>query len=229
MSLLADTHAPLFERIATSGVISVVEISDADLVEPLAETLLEAGLTCVEVTLRTPAAQAALKRFAAYGSQLLVGAGTVLSVEQADQAIEAGAAFLVSPGLDHAVVEHCVTIGAPIIPGVCTPSEITAALSQGIGVMKFFPAQMSGGIAYLTAIAAPFRSVRFVPTGGITATIIGDFLAHPQVIACGGSWMVKEELLVARDFSRVRQLAAEAVACVGQARAGRSARLSRSS
>lgn len=218
MSLMHSVHAPAVQRLAAIGVIPVVEITDADTVEPLAEALLEAGLPCVEVTFRTPAAETALERFAAYGSELLVGAGTVLTVEQADHAIAAGAAFLVAPGTNGALLDHARARSIPIVPGVCTPTDVTTALAHRSRVVKFFPAEACGGLPYLRALAAPFGDVEFIPTGGIKPENAGDYLAHPQVLACGGTWIAKKELLVAGDFGRVRDLAAEAVSCVERVR-----------
>ena len=224
-SVAATTRRPsleakpsVLERIAALGVVPVLEIEDADLVELLAEALLEAGLPCVEVMFRTAAASHALKRLANYAPELLVGAGTVITVEQVDEAILGGAEFIVAPGMTRAVVEHCIATQVTVLPGICTPSEIGDAISCGINVMKFFPAEACGGISYLNAIAAPFRSVQFVPTGGITSATLGEYLKHPQVVACGGSWMVRKELLASKDFATVRRLAAEAVSCAKSAR-----------
>jgi 2-dehydro-3-deoxyphosphogluconate aldolase/(4S)-4-hydroxy-2-oxoglutarate aldolase len=210
----------IIERVQQLGIIPVVSIPAAKQALPLAEALLAGGLPCAEITFRTAAAAAAISRIKARFPEMLVGAGTVLTTQQADQALAAGAQFIVSPGTNPAVVEHCVAKNAPIFPGVCTPTEIELALSKGVDVLKFFPAEAAGGVRFLQAVCAPYRQVRFIPTGGIDAKNIGSYLALPQVLACGGSWMVKPELLNTEDFNRIRQLAGEAVALVRELRAG---------
>jgi 2-dehydro-3-deoxyphosphogluconate aldolase / (4S)-4-hydroxy-2-oxoglutarate aldolase len=220
-TLIGESLTAVIDRIGAIGVIPVVEISDASLAEPLAETLLEANLSCVEVTLRTPAAEAALRRLtSSYRSRLLIGAGTVLSPEQVGRVVDAGAAFLVSPGVDPAVIASSQSVEVPIYPGVCTPSEISTAYRLGIRTMKFFPAEAAGGIPYLDAISAPFKEVRFIPTGGIGPTNLAGYLAHPSIVACAGSWIVPTELLNIRDFGRIRQLAIDAVECARLLRGG---------
>jgi 2-dehydro-3-deoxyphosphogluconate aldolase / (4S)-4-hydroxy-2-oxoglutarate aldolase len=215
MDAVVEPHTHIIDRLAAVGIVPIVEIPNAEIADPLAEALLEAELPCLEVTLRTPAAEAALERLASnYGSQLLLGAGTVLTPEHAERAAAVGATFLVSPGVDPGVVAHAQSLEIPIIPGICTPSEMSVACRAGIAVMKFFPAVEAGGISYLDAISAPFRDVRFIPTGGIGPANLPEYLAHPRVVACGGSWIANPALLRARDFRQVRQLAADAIACV---------------
>jgi 2-dehydro-3-deoxyphosphogluconate aldolase / (4S)-4-hydroxy-2-oxoglutarate aldolase len=219
MDVVVDAPASAIDRLAAIGVIPVVEIPDADLAEPLADALLDANLRCLEVAFRTPAAEAALKRLTStYGSRLVIGAGTVLSPEQAERAAAAGADFLVSPGLDLAVVARAQSLGISIFPGICTPTEINAAYRSGIHTMKFFPAEAAGGVAYLDAISAPFKDVNFIPTGGIGPKTLARYLAHPSVVACGGTWIATTALLHVRNFARISQLAAEAVRCAGLAR-----------
>ena len=191
-------------------VVPVVEIASADDAVPLARTLLEAGLPCAEITFRTAAAAQAIAAIAAEVPEVRVGAGTVLSVAQAEAALAAGAGFLVSPGFDAAVVALALERGVPILPGVCTPTEVGLALAQGLSVVKLFPAEAAGGVTYLKALAAPFGGVRFVPTGGISAANLTAYLAVGQVIACGGSWMVKKQLIADHEFDTIRRLAAEA-------------------
>jgi 2-dehydro-3-deoxyphosphogluconate aldolase/(4S)-4-hydroxy-2-oxoglutarate aldolase len=208
-----------FERLLSElRVIPVVEIPRADDAVPLARALLEAGLPCAEITFRTEWAAEAIAAIAAEVPEVTVGAGTVLSVAQAERALAAGARFLVAPGYDPAVVAFAAEAGVPMLPGVCTPTEITVALSQGFSVLKFFPAEAAGGVAYLRAIAAPYRDVRFVPTGGISADNLAAYLEVPQTIACGGSWMVKKDLIAAGEFARIRDLCAAAVAIARRAR-----------
>jgi 2-dehydro-3-deoxyphosphogluconate aldolase / (4S)-4-hydroxy-2-oxoglutarate aldolase len=195
-------------------IVPVVVLDDADSAQPLAEALLRGGLPVAEVTFRTPAAEVALRRMAAVPG-LLVGAGTVVSASQVDVAVEAGARFIVSPGLSRAVVERAQQHGVPVFPGVATATELMSALELGLRVVKFFPAETLGGVAALKAIAAPFPGVRFVPTGGITAATAGSSLALPYVAAISGSWMVTAQLVASGKFDEVERLAAEAVAASG--------------
>ena len=211
----------IVERAREIGIVPVVSIPKLEDALPLAEALLEGGLPCAEITFRTAAAAEAIARIRSRFPEILLGAGTVLTVEQAETAISAGAEFIVSPGANPTVVDHCLSKGVTIFPGVCTPTEIEMALSKGVDVLKFFPAEPMGGLKFLQAICAPYKNVRFIPTGGIDTKNIGHYLALPQVVACGGSWMVKPELFEAGDFARVKQLAGEAVALARESR-GRS-------
>ena len=206
------------ERISQAGIIPVVSIPKLGHALPLAESLIEGGLPCAEITFRTAAAAESIAQIRSRFPDIFLGAGTVLTTEQADTAIDAGAEFIVSPGINPVVVEHCLSKGVTIFPGVCTPTEIEMALAKEISVMKFFPAEPMGGANFLKAICAPYRNVRFIPTGGIDAKNIGQYLALPQVVACGGSWMVKPELFEAGDWMRVKQLVAEAVALMKEFR-----------
>jgi 2-dehydro-3-deoxyphosphogluconate aldolase/(4S)-4-hydroxy-2-oxoglutarate aldolase len=204
----------IVERAREIGIVPVVSISKLEHALPLAEALLEGGLPCAEITFRTAAAAEAIAQIRSRFTEIFLGAGTVLTTEQADAAINAGAEFIVSPGTNLVVVDHCLAKGVTIFPGVCTPTEIEMALSKSVDVLKFFPAEPMGGVKFLQAICAPYRNVRFIPTGGIDTKNIGQYLALPQVVACGGSWMVKPELFEAGDFAKVKQLAGEAVALV---------------
>lgn len=208
------------ERIAALGVVPVVEVPSAEVAVLLARALLSAGLPCAEVTFRTPSAAEAIVRIARELPEFLVGAGTVLSVAQADTAIDSGARFLVAPGFNPLVVAHGQRRGVPVLPGVCTPSEIEAAMGVGCRVLKFFPAEVAGGVSFLKAVRAPYPDVRFVPTGGIGPDNLAQYLALPSVIAVGGSWMVRRELLLAGDFETITRLAFEAVGHVRTARPG---------
>ena len=205
-----DFHRMLSER----RVIPVVEIPRVEDAVPLAHALADGGLPCAEITFRTDAAGDAIAAISEALPGFAVGAGTVLSVRQAEEAIVAGAQFLVSPGFDDAVVAFALEAGVPILPGVCTPSEIARALSRGLGLVKFFPAEAAGGLGYLKAVAAPFGGVRFVPTGGIGPANLDSYLRHPQVVACGGSWMVKRQTIADGDFATISRLTAEAVSLV---------------
>ena len=217
------------ERLQQIGIIPVVSIPQLEHALPLAECLLEGGLPCAEVTFRTAAAEASLRSMRARFPEIFLGAGTVLSVEQAEAATSAGAEFIVSPGTNPAVVDYCRSQGVTIFPGVCTPTEIEMALDEGIEIVKFFPAEAMGGVKFLKAICAPYKQVRFIPTGGIDASNLGQYLALPQVLACGGSWMVKPELLAAGDFGNVKRLVSEAVTLVRELRAAHAAKSGQSS
>lgn len=208
----------IIERVRRIGIVPVVSLPKLEHATPLAESLLEGGLPCVEITFRTAAAAEAIAQINARFPELLLGAGTVLTTEQAATAIDAGAKFIVSPGTNPAVVDYCRSQGVTIFPGVCTPTEVEMALAKGIDVLKFFPAESMGGVKFLQAICAPYRQAQFIPTGGIDTKNIGQYLALPQVVACGGSWMVKPELFEAGDFAKVRQLAGEAAALVRELR-----------
>ena len=202
------------------GIVPVVEVPAVDRAVPLGRARLAAGRPCAEITFRTAAAADAIRALRDACPDLLVGAGTILTTEQADAAIAAGASFLVAPGFNPRVVEHAGARDVPIVPGVCTPSEIEGALGLRVEVMKFFPAEVAGGVAFLKAIAPVYPTVRFVPTGGIGPSNLADYLALPNVLACGGSWMVKKDLIAAGDFAAIERLAAEAVRLARSIRPG---------
>ena len=204
--------------IAALRVIPVVEIPRVEDAVPLARALVDAGLPCAEITFRTASAAQAIEAIATSVPDIRVGAGTVVTVAQAEAALAAGASFIVAPGFDPAVVDFAVEHGVPIVPGVCTPTEVGMALGRGLSVLKLFPAEAAGGVAYLKALAAPFGGVRFVPTGGIGPDNLGAYLAVKQVIACGGSWMVKKALIAAGEFDTIRTLATQAreIACAAR-------------
>lgn len=200
------------------GVVPVATRLEPDQAGGLARALKDAELPLVELTLRTTSAAAVLRTLAA-DEDLLVGAGTVIRAEQVDVAIQAGARFVVTPGLSTEVMRRCREVAMPVIPGVSTATEIIAALDFGCDVVKFFPAEASGGTAVLRALEAPFPNVRFIPTGGITMANAADYLRLRSVAAVGGSWMVPPSLIDAGDFDAVRRLAAQAVALAGEVRA----------
>jgi 2-dehydro-3-deoxyphosphogluconate aldolase/(4S)-4-hydroxy-2-oxoglutarate aldolase len=211
--------APDFERfLADLLVVPVVEIARVQDAVPVARALVEGGLPCVEVTFRTAPAAQAIEAIATSVPEIRVGAGTVLSSSQAQAALTAGASFMVAPGFDPAVVEFALEHDVPIVPGVCTPTEIGLALARGLSLVKLFPAEAAGGVGYLKALAGPFGDVRFVPTGGIGPDNLAAYLAIRQVIACGGSWMVKKDLIAAGAFDTIRELAAQAREIAGAAR-----------
>lgn len=201
----------IFEEIGLLGIVPVIAIENANDAEPLARALIEGGLPCAEVTFRTKAAKEAMARISKANPDMLMGAGTVLNVDQVKAATASGAKFIVSPGLNPKVVEHCLQNNIPITPGVATPTEIGLAIEMGLVVLKFFPAEASGGLEYLKAVGAPFKGVHFIPTGGIDATNLLSYLKFSRVLACGGSWMVKSDLISNRRFDDIKQLTTEAI------------------
>ncbi|MGW2377114.1 MULTISPECIES: bifunctional 4-hydroxy-2-oxoglutarate aldolase/2-dehydro-3-deoxy-phosphogluconate aldolase [Kitasatospora] len=191
-------------------VMPVLTVRDPATAGPLADALAEGGARCAEVTFRTPAAERALKAMATHGG-LAVGAGTVLSAEQAQRAVAAGARFVVSPGYDEEVVAACRELDVPVVPGIATATELMRALRAGLTTVKLFPAEASGGLRTLRALAAPFPGARFVPTGGIGPGQLAGYLADPAVLAVGGSWLATPAHLDSGDYQEVRRLTAEAV------------------
>jgi len=206
----------VLSRLGRLKIVPVAKIEDARAAEPLCDALLEGGLPCAEITFRTEAAAEAI-RIAASRSDMLVGAGTVLKVDWAKHAVDAGARFIVSPGFNPKVVGYCVENNIPVTPGVGTPTDIEAALDYGLEVLKFFPAEAFGGLKTLKAVGAPYGMVRFIPTGGINAGNLLDYLRYDKVFACGGSWMVKAELISAGRFDEITRLTREAVALAAKA------------
>ncbi|HJU66815.1 MAG TPA: bifunctional 4-hydroxy-2-oxoglutarate aldolase/2-dehydro-3-deoxy-phosphogluconate aldolase [Gemmatimonadaceae bacterium] len=204
-------HARLIDELGRLRIVPVIVIEDPSAAAPLATALTDGGLPCAEITFRTPAAAEALRRMSDAAPDLLLGAGTVLTVAQAREARSAGATFVVAPGFNPAVVEHCLEHDVPVFPGVCTPTDIEAALAHGLTTVKFFPAEAIGGLKYLKAIAAPYGMVRFVPTGGINADNLRSYLAFDRVLACGGSWMAPAEWIASNAFDRIRDETARAV------------------
>jgi 2-dehydro-3-deoxyphosphogluconate aldolase/(4S)-4-hydroxy-2-oxoglutarate aldolase len=200
------------------GVVPVVKIERAEDAIGLGRALLEGGLPCAEITFRTAAAEEAIRRIASELPEVLVGAGTVLSRGQAEKAVTAGARFIVSPGFDPKVVDWCLEHSIAVTPGVATPTEINLALEKGLHILKFFPAQALGGVATLKAIGAPYGGVKFIPTGGVNASNLADYLSLPMVHACGGSWLVKANLISAGKFAEITQLTREAVELVQRVR-----------
>jgi 2-dehydro-3-deoxyphosphogluconate aldolase/(4S)-4-hydroxy-2-oxoglutarate aldolase len=204
----------VLEKMAPLGVVPVVTINRSEDAVPVGEALCAGGLPCAEVTFRTGAAEDAIRQMASSLPDIIVGAGTVLSVEQAERAVSAGAQFVVSPGLNRKVVDWCLSNGTTVVPGVMTPTEIEAALDVGLEVLKFFPAEAIGGIGTLATIAAPYANVKFIPTGGISQDNLADYLAHPSVHCCGGSWLVKASLITAGRFDEITRLTRDALSVV---------------
>lgn len=199
--------------ISSHRLLPVIEIQDAAQAEPLSEALITGGLPVAEVTFRSKAAPEAIKRMSK-NPAICVGAGTIINVEQAKLAIDSGAKYIVSPGTYPKVIAFAKEQGIPIFPGIATPTDIGTALELGIEILKFFPAEAYGGLNTLKALSGPFPQVRFVPTGGISEKNLANYLAHPKVLACGGSWMVEKKLLVEGKWDEVRTRVAAAVELV---------------
>lgn len=207
--------AALVEQIRRLRVVPVIVIDDPLDAVSLAQALADGGIPCAEVTFRTPRAAEALRRMTAETPSVLAGAGTVVSREQVARARDAGAKFIVAPGFNPAVVDYCLEHDIPVLPGVCTPTEVEAALAKGLDVLKFFPAEPMGGVAFLKAICGPYVGVRFVPTGGVSAANLTSYLALPQVVACGGSWMAPADWIAAKQFDRIRDVTRQAAVTAG--------------
>jgi len=198
------------ERFEDFGVVPVVVLDDVKDALPLAKALTEGGLPCAEVTFRTEAAEESIKVMAEAYPDMVVGAGTVLTIEQVDAAVKAGAKFIVSPGFDPEIVDYCLEKEIPIFPGCVTPSEVAQAVKRGLKVVKFFPAEPAGGVAMIKAMAAPYNQLRFMPTGGIGTQNLKDYLEFNKIICCGGSWMVKADLIKNGEFEKICKLTKEA-------------------
>lgn len=199
----------LEEKFYEPGVVPVVVLEDAEDAVPLAQALVEGGLLSAEVTFRTAAAEESIRRMTEAFPQMLVGAGTVLTKEQVDAAAAAGAKFIVSPGFDPEIVDYCLEKKIPVLPGCISPSEVAQAVKRGLTIVKFFPAEQAGGIAMIKAMAAPYVGLKFMPTGGINAGNLTEYLSCDKILCCGGSWMVKGDLVKAGDFGNIRELSAE--------------------
>ena len=206
------------EKIAELGVVPVVVLEDAKDAAPLAKALVEGGLPCAEVTFRTAAAEESIKLMTAEYPDMFVGAGTVLTIDQVDRAVAAGAKFIVSPGFDPEIVDYCLEKEIPVFPGCITPSEVAQAVKRGLKVVKVFPAEQFGGVATIKAMAAPYVGLKFMPTGGVNAKNLESYLGCDKIIACGGSWMVKGYLVKSGKFDEIKDLTAEAVKLVAEIR-----------
>ena len=202
----------LEERFYDYAVVPVVVLNDAVDAIPLADALIKGGLPCAEVTFRTDAAEESIRRICESFPDMLVGAGTVLTTEQVERAYKAGAKFIVSPGFDPEIIDYCISIGLPVLPGCITPSEIAQAVKRGLKVVKFFPAEQSGGVAMIKAMAAPYSMVKFMPTGGISTKNLADYLSCDKILCCGGSWMVKEDLIKSGSFDKITDMTKDATA-----------------
>ncbi|MBQ9748180.1 MAG: bifunctional 4-hydroxy-2-oxoglutarate aldolase/2-dehydro-3-deoxy-phosphogluconate aldolase [Clostridia bacterium] len=202
----------VLKRLGEIGIVPVIKIEDADKAVPLAEALMRGGLPAAEVTFRTAAAADAIKNIADACPDMLVGAGTILTTEQVDRAIEAGAKFIVSPGFNPKVVKYCVEKGVPVCPGCTTCGEMEQAMELGLDVVKFFPAEAIGGLNVIKSVSGPYPKLKFMPTGGINEENILSYLKNPKILACGGSFMVKDALIKEGKFDEIEKLTRSAVA-----------------
>ena len=201
----------VLNQIQDLGIVPVVKIDDPARAVPLAQALKDGGLPCAEITFRTDAAKEAMKQINGKIPGMLMGAGTVLTTAQVDSAAECGAKFIVSPGYNSSIVDYCIKKGIPVVPGCSTPSDMEKAIEAGLEVVKFFPAEESGGLAYIKAVSAPYTMLKFIPTGGINADNLNSYLSFNRILACGGSWMVKAELINEGRFEEISRLTKEAI------------------
>jgi 2-dehydro-3-deoxyphosphogluconate aldolase/(4S)-4-hydroxy-2-oxoglutarate aldolase len=207
-----------FEALGRIGLVPVVTVNKPQDAVPLARALLRGGIACAEITFRTQSAEEAIRRIGGECPETLIGAGTVLTVQLAEQAVRAGAQYIVSPGFDTFVVDWCQEHHVPVLPGVATPTEINMALARGLKLLKFFPAEEIGGVRMLKVLYAPYAEVRFIPTGGITPHNLAQYIALPNVVACGGSWMATESTISEGKFDEIARVAGEARAIVRRVR-----------
>ena len=214
----SEKTTKVLEQFSKVGIIPVVVLNDTKDALPLGNALMKGGLPAAEVTFRTDAAEESIKIMSENFPDMLVGAGTVLTIDQVDRAVGAGAKFIVSPGLDENIVNYCLEKDIPVCPGVQTPSEITKAVSLGLDHVKFFPAEPAGGLKMISAVGAAFPNVRFMPTGGINANNVKEYLRSSKIFCCGGSWMVKGDMIKAGDFETIEKLTAEAAGIVKEFR-----------
>jgi 2-dehydro-3-deoxyphosphogluconate aldolase/(4S)-4-hydroxy-2-oxoglutarate aldolase len=201
----------VLEDLRKIGIIPVIKIDDAEKAVPLAKALIAGGIPCAEITFRTAQGEEAIRRIKQSVPEILLGAGTVLTEDQVDKAVKAGAAFIISPGFNPKIVSYCIEKNIPITPGCSSPTDIEQALSLGLEAVKFFPAEQAGGLEFIKAVAAPYSSMMFIPTGGINSQNIAKYTAYEKILACGGSWMVNHDLINAGDFDRISPLCREAV------------------
>lgn len=202
----------VLEEISKIGIVPVIALNNVEDAAPLAKALCDGGLPCAEITFRTDAAEESIRIMAEQFPEMLVGAGTVLTTEQVDRAVNAGAKFIVSPGLNPKVVKYCVDKGIPVTPGCSNPSDVEVAMELGLDVVKFFPAEAAGGLNMIKSMAAPYTKMKFMPTGGINAKNLTSYLDFKKIIACGGSWMVSKDMVNAKDWEGIKTLTKEAVA-----------------
>ena len=208
----------MIAKLEKFGIIPVVKINDINDALPIAKALIDGGLPVAEITYRTEAASQAIREISTHYPEILIGAGTVISFRQVDEAIRSGAGFIVSPGIDPALVRYCQDKDITLIPGVLTPSEIMTALECGLDTVKFFPAEQAGGLPMIKALSSPFNTIRFIPTGGINEDNLIEYLSFKAVAACGGSFMVSEDMIDSKDWTGITRAARHAVELVGKVR-----------
>lgn len=208
----------LEEQFYDYAVVPVVVLDDAEDAAPLAEALVKGGLPCAEVTFRTEAAEESIRIMSEKYPEMLVGAGTVLTTEQVDRAVATGAKFIVSPGFDPEIVDYCMEKNIPVFPGCVSPSEVAQAVKRGLKVVKFFPAEQAGGLAMLKAMAAAYTMLKFMPTGGINTKNLKEYLGFSKILCCGGSWMVKGDMIKNKEFDKITEMTKEAVELAAAAR-----------
>ncbi len=208
----------ILEKIEQMGIVPVVVLHDSKDAKPLAEALCQGGLPCAEVTFRTEAAEESIRIMKTAFPKMIIGAGTILTIEQVKRAVNAGAEFIVSPGFDQEIVDYCITEGITVIPGTITPSEVAQAVKAGLAVVKFFPAEQAGGLKMIQSLAAPYHMVKFMPTGGLNPQNVKDYLGYEKIVACGGSWMVADALINTQNFGDIERMTKEAVAIRKQIR-----------
>lgn len=206
-----DKINSLVDELENVGIVPVIKLDNVDDAEKLAKALRDGGINCAEVTFRAKGADEVIRRMTKAYPDMLVGAGTVLTCEQVDAAIKAGARFCVAPGLNPKVVKHCLEKGVPFAPGLSSASEIEQALELGLDFAKFFPAEQAGGLAYIKAVCGPYTTMRFMPTGGVTADNLNTYLAYKKIVCCGGSWIVPPALLAVGDWAGITKLCREAI------------------
>lgn len=201
----------MIEKLSLAGIVPVIKVEDAADAVPLCKALCNGGLPVAEITFRSDAAEEAIRRVHEELPEVILGAGTVLTRDQVDRAVAAGATYIVSPGLNRDIVRYCREKGVAIVPGCANPSDVEVALEEGLKTVKFFPAEALGGLPLIKAMAAPYGAVTFLPTGGITEKNINDYLAFPKIVACGGSWMVPADAVANKDWDRIESLTRTAV------------------
>ena len=208
----------IFKKIEKTGIIPVIKLDNPDDIIPLSEALLKGGINVAEITFRTSAAENAIRELKSINNEMIIGAGTVLTTENADRAISAGAEFIVTPGFNPKIVDYCIQNGFPIAPGISIPSEIDQALEMGLDVVKFFPAEQSGGLSKIKAMSAAYGDIKFIPTGGISTDNLASYISFNKVLACGGTFMVKESLIKDKQWDTITELSRMSVEIVNTAR-----------
>ena len=208
----------VLEEFSKIGIIPVIALDNVEDAAPLAKALCDGGLPCAEVTFRTEAAEESIRLMHEAYPDMVLAAGTVLTTEQVDRAVAAGASVIVSPGFDPEIVDYCISKNIPVMPGIVTPSELAQAVKRGLTRVKFFPATAAGGIKMIKAMCAAYTTVRIMPTGGINTSNLEEFLSCDKIFCCGGSWMVKGDLIKAGEFDKIKDMTAEAVALVKEIR-----------